>query len=173
MTEQENKLEKEVRLSYAWKRNTEEIPAVDIDKEWQHFCTDHTVVKSKRIGWQRWSVAASMLLLCTIGLALGWRYLIKNPAIEPSKIEIANTVIANDTILEDSTKLTFRNTALNTILQEIAVRHEAQVRYRCREDIYLYVELEKSWTLQECVDFLNHFDRVNLKVTQDNVIVAE
>lgn len=173
MTEQEYTLEKEVRLSYIWKRNTKDIPAVNIDKEWQHFCTDRMKVASRRIGWQRWSIAASMLLLCTIGLAFGWRHLIKNPAIEPSKTEMSNTVIANDTILEDSTKLTFRNTTLSTILQEIAARHQAKVRFRCQEDVFLYVELEKSWNLQECVDFLNHFDRVNIKLTQDNTIVAE
>ena len=173
MTEQENKFKNEVRLSYLWKRNTKDIPAIDIDKEWQSFCNNHPQIGSKRIGWHRWAIAASMLLLCSIGLALGWKHLIKTPAVVPSEAEAINSVIVNDSILEDSTKLTFRNTALNTILQEIAVRHEAKVRNKCNEDIYLYVELEKSWTLQECVEFLNHFDRVNLKLTQDNVIVAE
>lgn len=173
MKVQENNFEKEVRVSYTWKRNTEDIPAIDVDKEWQRFCANHTQINRRRIGWHRWVVAASMLMLCTIGLALGWKYLIKTPAVVPSEAEAMNSVITNDTILEDSTKLTFRNTALNTILQEIAVRHETKVRNKCHEDIYLYVELEKSWTLQECIDFLNHFDRVNLKLTHDNVIVAE
>lgn len=165
----------DVRRSYTWKRAEELSPAIDVDEEWQKFRANHILKKEHHNGWHRWAVAASMLLLCTIGLALGWSYFREwtSPKTAPLQIESSSSKCTNDTIIEDNTKLKFRNAGLNTILQEIAARHGTQVRYCCREEIYLYVELEKSWSLQQCVDFLNHFDRVNLKLSQDNIIVAE
>lgn len=189
MTEQENKtiwqnepdskelteMAAEVSRSYAWKKAEEQSPAIDVDREWQRFCTDHPVRTAPHRGWHRWAIAASMLLLCTIGLALGWPYFRewKSPKASHIETDIPATDCANDSILEDGTKLTFRDTELHAILLELAGRHGAQVRYRNTEEVRLYVELEKSWSLQQCVDFLNHFERVNLKLTPDNVIVAE
>lgn len=187
MIEQENKpawqnepdgkeLEKmaaEVKHSYAIGASTENQVVVNVEEEWNKFCVKHPLVRHNSIGWQRWAIAASMLMLCTIGLAFGWKYLINTPAVLPSEADVVNIAIANDSIHEDSNRLTFRNTSLNTILDELAKRHGAKVRVKSVEDIYLYVELEKSWSLQECVDFLNHFERVNLKLTHDNIIVSE
>lgn len=189
MTEQENKtiwqnepdskelsdMAAEVSRSYAWQKAEKDSQAIDTDKEWIRFCTNHPLKKDHRNGWHRWAIAASMLLLCTIGLSLGWPYFRewKSPKASSVQVNDTATICANDSILEDATKLTFRNTGLHSILQELAVRHEAQLRYQCPEEIRLYVELEKSWTLQQCIDFLNHFDRVTLKLTQDNMIVAE
>ena len=79
----------------------------------------------------------------------------------------------NNTTQEDSTFLVFENAELKTILQEIAVLHETQVDYRCKEEMFLYVKLDKSWSLKQCIDFLNHFERVNLMLTSDNTIVAQ
>lgn len=123
----------------------------------------------------RWAIAASMLLLCFLGVALGWPYVQewKSQKSSPLQTEVSAIRSETDTVNEDDTKLTFSNAGLKVILQEIAARHEAQVRYRCQEEVYSYVELEKSWSLQQCVDFLNHFERVNLKLTSDNIIVAE
>lgn len=175
MTEQDNKA--------AWQH---EAPAIDVEAEWQRFCAEHPQVKghsqpvralppgSPRRGWHRWAVAASMLLLCTLGLALGWGYLRKAPSVRtPEAATMPQPVLASDSIVDDDTRLTFRDASLQTILQEVAARHGAQLRYRGGEEVRLYVELEKSWSLQECVDFLNHFERVNLKLVQGNIIVAE
>lgn len=165
----------EVRRSFAYKDAKENTPAVDVDQEWQRFCANHTIRDEHHKDWHRWAIAASMLLLCSLGLALGWPYIRewKLQRSSPRQTEVSAIRSETGTLNEDDTKLTFRNAGLQTILQEIAARHGAQVRYRCHEEIYLYVELEKSWSLQQCVDFLNHFDRVNLKLTPDNIIVAE
>lgn len=166
----------EVKRTFAYKKAKEETPTVDIDKEWQRFCANHTIKKEQHKGWHnRWVIAASALLLCTIGLALGWPHISawKSPKLSQSQPVIVAEQNVSNSILEDTSKLTFRDAELRAILQELATRHEAQVRYRCAEEIRLYVELEKAWTLQQCVDFLNHFERVNLKLTSDNIIVAE
>lgn len=165
-----------VSRSYAWQKADEPARAIDVDREWQRFCANHAVSNPQRKGWWHgWAIAASMLLLCTIGLAVGWPYLRewKSPKASQSQTVIVADQNAGDSILEDDTKLTFRDAELKAILQEIAARHGAQVRYRCSEEIRLYVELEKSWTLQQCVDFLNHFERVNLRLTSDNILIAE
>lgn len=165
----------EVRRSFAYTIAKDETPTIDVDKEWQRFRANHAIEKEHHKGWQRWAIAASMLLLCTLGLAIGWPYFreCKSPKVTQSQSITVADQNASDSFLEDDTKLTFRNTELKAILQEIAARHGAQVRYRCVEEIRLYVELEKSWTLQQCVDFLNHFEHVNLRLSPDNTIIAE
>lgn len=165
----------EVRRSFAYKKGKENTPVVNVDLEWQRFCANHTIKDGHYKGWHRWAIAASMLLLCSLGLALGWPFIgeWKSQKASPRQAEVSAVRSESDTVNEDETKLTFRNAELHAILQEIAARHGVQVRYRCHEEIYLYVELEKSWTLQQCVDFLNHFERVSLKLTPDNIIVAE
>lgn len=165
----------EVRRSFAYTKAKEATPTVDVDKEWQRFCANHTIKDKQHKGWHKWTIAASMLLLCTIGLALGWPYFRewKSPEVSQSQPVIVINQNTSDSFLEDDTKLTFRNAELKAILGEIATRHGVQVRYRCVEEIRLYVELEKAWTLQQCVDFLNHFERVNLRLASDNTIIAE
>ena len=165
----------EVRRSFAYKKAKEETPTVDVDEEWQRFCTNHAIQDHQHKSWHRWAIAASMLLLCTIGLALGWPYFRewKSPKVSQSQAAIVAGRNEGDSILEDASMLTFRDAELKAILQEIATRHGVRVRYLCTEEIRLYVELEKSWTLQQCVDFLNHFDRVNLRLASDNTIIAE
>ena len=165
----------EVSRTFAYKKAKENTPNVDVDKEWQRFCANHVVRDKQHNSWHRWAIAASMLLLCSLGLALGWPYIRewKSQKSSPQQTEVSAVRSETDTFNEDETKLTFHNAGLKVILQKIAARHEAQVRYRCQEEIYLYVELEKSWSLQQCVDFLNHFEHVNLKLTSDNIIVAE
>lgn len=187
MKEQENKtawqqepdsrglaeMAEEVKRSYERRRAEEQAPPVDVEAEWQRFGRQHPAVRRSWFEVHRWAVAASMLLLCSLGLALGWHQLRTAPSPALAEAEVPAAVPTVDAVSEDSTRWTFRNASLRTVLQVIAERHEAQVRYRCGEEIYLYVELEKAWTLQQCVDFLNHFDRVNLKLTSDFVIVAE
>lgn len=165
----------EVSWTFAYKKAKENTPNVDVDKEWQRFCANHVVRNKQHNSWHRWAIAASMLLLCSLGFALGWSYIRewRSQKSSPLQTEVSAVRRDNETVKEDNTKLTFSNAGLKSILQEIAARHGAQVRYRCQEEIYLYVELEKSWSLQQCVDFLNHFERVNLKLAADNIIVAE
>ncbi len=165
----------EVIRTFAYKKAKEKTPTVDVEKEWQRFCANHAIRNRQHNGWHRWAIAASMLLLCTIGLALGWPYFRewKSPKVSQSQTDIVADRNASDSIFEDASKLTFRNAELKAVLEEIATRHGVQVRYRCAEEIRLYVEIEKAWTLQQCVDFLNHFERVNLKLASDNTIIAE
>lgn len=160
---------KKVRNSYAHKYDA---PSPDVNEEWKSFESKH-LSKRPANGWHRSAVAASMLLLCTICVAWGWTYMkewkTKNKT--PQTIQTPQT---SQTLQpsEDSTFLVFENAELKTILQEIAVSHEARVDYRCKEEVYLYVKLDKSWSLKQSIDFLNHFERVNLTLTPDNTIVA-
>lgn len=151
---------------------TEAVPQVDVDEEWRKFSTRHPMMTTGSNGWHRWAVAASLLLVCTLGLAWGWNYM-RNAQPAQTAAEPPTVGQANDTMHEDDTRMTFSDATLLTILQELATRHGAQVRYHGTEEIRLYVELEKSWTLQQCVDFLNHFEHVSLRLTADNIIVAE
>lgn len=161
---------KEVRNSYAHKNDT---TSPDVNEEWKTFQSKH-LSKKPANGWHRCAVAASMLLLCTICVALGWNYLkvwtVSKNTINEDQASIQSP---NNTTQEDSTFLVFENAELKTILQEIAVLHETQVDYRCKEEMFLYVKLDKSWSLKQCIDFLNHFERVNLMLTSDNTIVAQ
>lgn len=161
---------KKVRNSYAHKYDA---PSPDVNEEWKSFESKH-LSKRPANGWHRWAVAASMLLLCTICVALGWNYFkawtVSNSPINEDQAFIQSS---NNTTQEDSTFLVFENAELKTILQEIAVLHDTRVDYRCKAEMFLYVKLDKSWSLKQCIDFLNHFERVNLMLTPDNTIVAQ
>jgi len=163
----------DVRGAYAHKNHEAATPNIDVEKEWKQFQSKH-LQTSPAFGWRRWVVAASLLLLFGIGIALGWPYL-KEWKLSKRQI-IENTVILpqSDSFLsEDSTQLVFENAELKSILNVIANLHDTKVDYRCKEELFLYVKLEKSWSLKECIDFLNHFERVNLSLTEDNTIVAQ
>lgn len=162
----------ELKKSYAWKKVQATTPTVDVEEQWSKFRAHHPMPQPSA-GWHRWAVAASMLLLCSIALAIGWTIRERTPKHSAIQTPEATATAPCDSIHEDSTKLTFRNTSLRVILNEIAQRHGAQVRDRSHDELYLYVELEKDWTLQQCIDFLNHFEHVQLSLTSDNVIVAE
>jgi len=165
----------EIKRSFDWKKAVEDsAPSIDVEEQWKRFRANHPM-KTSLSGWHRWAVAASLLLLCSIGFALGWPFLKEwrrgsLPAVAKQDITVVET---DNTVLEDSTKLTFRNSALSSILEEIARRHDAEVDYKCQEELYMYVELEKAWSLQQCIDFLNHFEHVNLSLSADNTIVAQ
>ncbi len=160
---------KEVRDSYI---RMDDLPSLDVNEEWKTFQSKH-LSKKPANRWLRWAVAASMLLLCTICVAWGLTYLnewiIKNQT--PQTIQTPNTPQTLHSS-EDSTFLVFENAELKTILQEIAILHEARVDYRCKDEVFLYVKLDKSWSLKQSIDFLNHFERVNLMLTPDNTIVV-
>ena len=157
-----------VRISYDQKKS---VQSVDVEEQWKKFTAKHPVSDVLQ-GWRRWAIAASLLLLCGIALAIGWPYIKEwSAAIEEIK-EVQIEQPKEDEFSENSSTLFFWNANLKTILQEIVKRQDAKLDYRCKNDVFLYVELEKSWTLKQCVDFLNHFDRVNLILTEDNIVVA-
>ena len=172
-----SEMAKEVRNSYAHKYDT---PSPDVNEEWKTFQSKHllkplqTLKPSNSQTFIRWAIAASMILLCTICVAWGWTYL-KEWKIKNQKPQTIQTPQTSQTLQssEDSTYLVFENAELKTILQEIAVLHETRVDYRCKEEVFLYVKLDKSWSLKQSIDFLNHFERVNLTLTPDNTIVAQ
>ena len=160
-----------VSLSYANKKDESTKPSVEVEEQWKKFTVKHPVSDVSQ-GWRRWSIAASLLLLCGIALAIGWSYIKEWSATTP-KLNVEQIEQPNeDEFSENSSTLFFRNANLKSILQEIVKRQEARLDYRCENDIFLYVELEKSWTLKQLVDFLNHCDRVNLILTEDNIVVA-
>lgn len=168
-----SKMAKDVRGAYAYKKHETAPPNIDVEKEWKQFQSKH-LQSDPAFGWRRWVIAASMLLLCGIGIAFGWPYLKEWKLSQRLNIENrTNPTQTESSPFDDSTQLVFENADLKTILINIAELHDAKVDYRCKEEIFLYVKLEKSWTLKECIDFLNHFERVNLTLTEDNTIVAK
>lgn len=163
----------DVRCAYAHKNHDATTPNIDVEKEWKQFQSKH-LQTSPAFGWRRWVVAASMLLLFGIGIALGWPYLKEWNLSKRQNIENqANSTLSERSTFDDSTQFVYENAELKSILKDIAELHDAKVDYRCKEDIFLYVKLEKSWSLKKCIDFLNHFERVNLSLTEDNTIVAQ
>lgn len=143
--------------------------------------------------WRRWGIAASVALACMVVVAMSvpsvrqWVGLMPANGIEQSAptADIAADVTAE--VMESAGGVAFRNVPLSEVLQWVAENYSTQVVSTTASghelsaasandpttELRLYVELDRGWTLQECIDFLNRFEQVNLTLTSDNVIVTE
>lgn len=78
------------------------------------------------------------------------------------------SVLPNDTIL------TFQNTELSTILEKVAAYYQVHVEYKNEHigHIRLYTKWNTAETLEQIVERLNGFEKVNITI-EDNLIIAE
>ena len=162
----------EVQQAYELKKQEEKAPSVD--DAWKQFNGKYhvteetqTVIAPRRSFWKRYGVAASFLLVGMVAVSL-----VRNEELgERSEELIDNSEEYKiEEIVENETSIIYRNVALSQIVEQLAVAHNASVDYLASADIRLYVELDRNWTLQESIDFLNHFEHVRLVLTPDQTI---
>lgn len=164
----------EVQQAYDLKKQETKSPSVD--EAWQQFNAKYHVKEEsvapslvpRHSFWKRYGVAASLLLACMVAVSL-----VRNEELgmrSEELIDNSEEYKNNEEIEENETSIIYRNVALSQIVEQLAVAHNASVIYLASADIRLYVELERSWTLQESIDFLNHFEHVHLLLTPDQTI---
>lgn len=170
----------EVQQAYELKKQGEKAPAVD--EAWKRFNAKYRVTEEvspsitlRHSFWKRYGVAASLLLACMVAVAIT---VVRNVVFSASEetdapINAELNAAMDDVpeeIEENETTIVYRNIALSQIVEQLAQEHNARVEYLASGDVRLYVELDRSWSLQQSLDFLNHFEQVNLTLTSDQVI---
>ena len=163
-------------VAEAYDLTKQEAKSPSVDEAWKQFNAKYHV-KAESVApslaprhsfWKRYGVAACLLLACMVAVSL-----VRNEELGVRSEESGASLSEEykiEEIVENETSIIYRNVALSQIVEQLAVVHNASVDYLASADIRLYVELDRNWTLQESIDFLNHFEHVHLVLTPDQTI---
>ncbi len=165
-------------VAEAYKLAKQEAKSPSVDEVWKQFNAKYHVKEEsvapslapRHSFWRRYGVAASLLLACMVAVAYSLVRSEESGASLSEELGVRSEEYKVEEIVENETSIIYRNVALSQIVEQLAVTHNASVEYFASADIRLYVELERSWTLQESIDFLNHFEHVHLVLTLDQTI---
>ena len=152
----------------------------DVDVAWQEF--QQTGQSSPR----RWLKAAASIIgvLMLSGIAYAAVHIIsRNAGVDEEtpthEVQNINSPLNDDAIVEtfttDSIPQTriFENTPLDEMVSEIAHYYNkvADIQSEEAHELRLYYKWDPKDALENVVDDLNHFDRVNLAIEDDKLIV--
>lgn len=176
----------------------QKIGMPNIDAEWAKF--ESEVIESealsgqtrpkalaKHVGWLSRAAAVIGIVCCLSVATWATVYIVKtvkgNHTPETTTVEQpvsptddANplvTNVANDSISVDDTALRFDNIELQRIVAILCEYYGIEARYE-NEDakhLRLYVRIDKTKSIDEVVEFLNHFDKVSMEVHDNQLII--
>ena len=172
------------RLATA-KRAMTDIPEPDVDAEWQRFEQEHFAPAHNRRWLKVAAMIAGVLMLSAFTYAAIQAVRAHQPEVQqPMTEQVENT----DGSVESSSPaeaeridsvstgqpVTFDNVALETIVGDIAARHQMQVEFR-NEDaraLRFYFVWQPDEDLDATLERLNLFESVNIS-KEGNIIVVE
>lgn len=165
-------------VAEAYELTKQEAKSPSVDEAWKLFNAKYHVKEEslapslapRHSFWKRYGVAVCLLLACVVAVAIT---IVRREEVGASLSEELgerSDEYNNEDIEEYETSIIYRNVALSRIVEQLAVAHNASVNFLASTDIRLYVEIERSWTLQESIDFLNHFEHVHLVLTPEQTI---
>ena len=172
------------RLATA-KRALTDIPEPDVDAEWQRFEQEHFAPAHNRRWLKVAAMIAGVLMLSAFTYAAIQAVRAHQPEVQqPMTEQVENT----DGSVESSSSteaegidsvstgqpVTFDNVALETIVGDIAARHQMQVEFR-NEDarvLRFYFVWQPDEDLDAALERLNLFESVNIS-KEGNTIVVE
>ena len=167
------------------KRAMTDIPEPDVDAEWQRFEQEHFTPAHNRRWLKVAAMIAGVLMLSAFTYAAiqavrAHQLEIQQPLTE--QVEKTDALVATSSSTEaagiDSVStgqpVTFDNVALETIVGDIAARHQMQVEFR-NEDaraLRFYFVWQPDEDLDAALERLNLFESVNIS-KEGNTIVVE
>ena len=172
------------RLATA-KRAMTDIPEPDVDAEWQRFEQEHFAPAHNRRWLKVAAMIAGVLMLSAFTYAAIQAVRAHQPEIQQpmtEQVEKTDAPVATSSPTEakdiDSVStgqpVTFDNVALETIVGDIAARHQMQVEFR-NEDaraLRFYFVWQPDEDLDAALERLNLFESVNIS-KEGNTIVVE
>ena len=172
------------RLATA-KRALTDIPEPDVDAEWQRFEQEHFAPAHNRRWLKVAAMIACVLMLSAFTYAAIQAVRAHQPEIQQpmtEQVEKTDAPVATSSPAEaegiDSVStgqpVTFDNVALETIVGDIAARHQMQVEFR-NEDaraLRFYFVWQPDEDLDAALERLNLFESVNIS-KEGNTIVVE
>lgn len=172
------------RLATA-KRALTDIPEPDVDAEWQRFEQEHFAPAHNRRWLKVAAMIAGVLMLSAFTYAAIQAVRAHQPEVQQpmtEQVEKTDAPVATSSPTEaegiDSVStgqpVTFDNVALETIVGDIAARHQMQVEFR-NEDaraLRFYFVWQPDEDLDAALERLNLFESVNIS-KEGNTIVVE
>ena len=167
------------------KRALTDIPEPDVDAEWQRFEQEHFAPAHNRRWLKVAAVIAGVFMLSAFTYAAIQAVRAHQPEIQQpltEQVEKTDAPVATSSSTEaegiDSVStgqpVTFDNVALETIVGDIAARHQMQVEFR-NEDaraLRFYFVWQPDEDLDAALERLNLFESVNIS-KEGNTIVVE
>ncbi len=167
------------------KRALTDIPEPDVDAEWQRFEREHFAPAHNRRWLKVAAMIAGVLMLSAFTYAAIHAVRAHQPEIQQPLTEQAEktdapvatsspTEAAGIDSVSTGQPVTFDNVALETIVGDIAARHQMQVEFR-NEDaraLRFYFVWQPDEDLDAALERLNLFESVNIS-KEGNIIVVE
>ena len=155
-----------------------EAGEVDIEEEWEHFSAQHPVPRQR----SRMKIAASIAgVIFASGLAfaatvqLGILPFFGNKQPVNPQPQIQQTTVADSLKqVREQRKAVIDNVSLKTIIETMAQYYHAEVKVLNpgAAHVRLFFKWDKQASLQQNIELLNAFDRVNLTYS-DNTLTIE
>lgn len=162
---------------------------VDVDAEWDEFARKHNVRRRLRFLWpgnRTASIAAitgTSIIAVAAGIAITVAINDNRPEPIPNNVTVTpnleslskNTVImSDDTVRIAKEPVMFEDEPLETIMKEVAATYGVEVMLNNEEtaSLHLYYRLDPSQPINEVVEQLNTFERINIR--QDgNILIID
>lgn len=157
---------------------------VDVDEAWQQFAEAHSLPRRNR--YKIAAVTTGIVFLSGIALAAVVRWGIFAPTNrntdQPQKPQ-TERVITTDSLSQDSvaapkdsvdrSPVTFEDAELGTILTQMGAFYHVNVTFgkEASRHIRLYFQWDKHLDLQQQIDLLNAFDRINITLQGNSLNV--
>lgn len=163
---------------------------IDIESEWNSFSGKHFGAPRRRnflwIGNRAASIAViicSSIVAVAAGIAVTMAVIEHKPAAsQGSDAEAIRsyTVAASDTIKtkNDSVKVEkkpvmFEDESLEVIMEAVAKAYDVKIKFNSKEAaaLHLYYKFDPSLPIDDVVEQLNTFERINIKRNKDTLII--
>ena len=157
-----------------------ETEDIDVDAEWQHFASQ----KPKRRSWGWMQIAAAFIgLLMLSGITYAAIHIVSSSRSQQAEVQDTTAVAhkgsdprvrrASQQGLPPCEPKTFENVPLKDITAELASFYHIATEVRNDETatLRLYYPWNPQMPLQQVVEELNRFEKVNLTLTNDTLII--
>ena len=183
----------ETREAFDFGKSKEGMSMPDISEEWEKLMSEERKVKSEETKTVRlWSpmrkVAAVAAILVVSGIALAAIHLTTHSRqisaehseiVTQSKDTTAQKNLSEtscektDTAMIVKMPLLYENVELQNILASVAEHYHLQVTYQNESSrhIRLYLQLTESMSLDEIINLMNHFEKVNVQHEGNKLVV--
>ncbi len=170
----------DARQAMAMGKENDENAVPDIDDEWKRFSA--TQGMSEQTRWRIVSVACVAVLLVS-GLTFATVSVVNNirktNAIERTVDENESVKAVETNAEKEKTDtiaaqpIIFDNVDLQTIMEDVATKYGVNVVFKNDESksLRMYLQLDSGMTLDEVIEMLSHFDKINVSQNDDTIII--
>lgn len=163
---------------YDARRGNGRVDEETLDEQWRRFEAAH--LPGRRFSeWRQWAAAFVGVLLLS-GIALAAIHFAaprssRRPE-APARMTVVKSIAVKAPMVKDSVGTapeTYEDATLQTILTDLSAYYKVQVTYKSEQvkAIRLYIKWDKRETLEQMVEKLNSFDKVDITLTDHQMVV--